>query len=252
METIGVLFAVAVIPIIIVTFLPRDRSFFEKSSVKGFGLGIYLMLVAVLIMEGVEGVGINKALLYFAMGLALSYGIGKAIKEFHHHHSKGEGADHHTKSSAARILVSDFFHNIVDGTAIIAGLSISPAVGSIAFLGVLGHQILQQIGQHILLVESGVRAKTSIFISFLISLSVFFGFLVSGHGLTSAILALSAGIVAWKVWADMTHAVWDTKMITGFMAGALILALILLSIPHAHDDEDEHLDEEDYIEEILL
>ncbi len=245
MEIILILLGVAIIPLILVSFLPKDKSFFEKSLVKGFGMGIYMMLVLVLVLEGIEEVGWNSGIMYFVVGLALSYLIGKSLKEFHHHHSNGEARHNHSKASAARILISDFFHNAVDGTAIIAGFSISPAVGSIAFLGVLGHQILQQIGQHILLVESGIQAKTSILVSLVVSLSVFLGFLVTDGGMAGALLALSAGIVAWKVWADLIQANWDKKMITGFMSGALILALILLSIPHAHHEDEEHHEEEE-------
>jgi len=242
MEIILALAGVAIIPIIVVVFLPRDRSFFEKSLVRGFGLGVYLMLVILLFYEAVEEKGAATAFGWLLGGLAVSLVIGFLFKEFHHHHSEEEKQETHSRASTWRVLVSDFAHNIVDGIAIIAGFSLGPAVGAVAFLGVLGHQIVQQVGQQILLVESGVAPKRAIFISLLIALSIFLGFLVQDIEIEAVLLALSAGIVAWKVWTDLIHLKWDKKTAAGFLAGALILAAILLSIPHEHGQEEEHLE----------
>lgn len=243
MELTLVLAGVSLIPIAVVAFLPRDRSFFEKGLVRGFGLGIYLMLVVVLLTESVENIGSIGGIAWFACGLLLSLVIGLTLKEFHHHHNKQEAQHAHDQASASRVLVSDFFHNMVDGTAIITGFAISPAVGVLSFLGILGHQILQQVGQHILLVESGIKTKKAIIISFFVSLSIFLGFLIKGSSLEAMLLALSGGIVAWKVWVDLLHLEWDKKTITGFVAGALILSIILLGIPHSHDEHEEETHE---------
>jgi len=241
MEPFFALLGVALIPILVVFFLPRERSFFEKGWVKGFGLGIYLMLVVVLLFESVEHEGAFMGLLWLVLGILISLAIGVYFKEFHHHHTEEESVHSHNLASTGRILVSDFFHNIVDGVAILAGFAISPVVGGLAFLGVLGHQILQQIGQHILLVEGGVRVAKAIIISLLVALSIFFGYFLNEGPLESILLAMSAGIVAWKVWVDLIHTSWDKKTITGFVSGALILAVILLAIPHSHGHEEgEH------------
>ncbi len=234
MQLILVLAGVSIIPIALVAFLPRKESFFAHGAVRGFGLGIYLMLVVVLFTEAVEGGGSLAGTIWLLVGLLVSFLIGLSLKEFHHHHTEEDRAHSHSRASTSRILVSDFFHNIVDGMAIITGFAISPAVGAISFLGVLGHQILQQVGQHILLVESGIEAKRALIISFFVSLSVFIAFLIEGESIEATLLALSAGIVAWKVWTDLVHATWDKKTITGFLAGALVLAIVLLSIPHGH------------------
>lgn len=242
MEIILSLLGVSLLPIAIVFFLPRENTFFNRAEVRGFGLGVYFMLVVVLLMESVEGLGSAMGLSWFGLGLIFSILIGLALKEFHHHHLKETGDRAHNKASTFRVLVSDFFHNIVDGVAIIAGFAISPVVGGISFLGILAHQILQQIGQHILLVEGGVKVARAIFISFLISLSIFLGFFLKEGSMESILLAISAGIVSWKVWVDLTHTKWENKSITGFLVGGLIFAIILLAIPHAHGDE--HSEEE--------
>ena len=238
MEIILALVGVVVLPLLVVAFLPRNKSFFEKSIVKGFGLGVYLMLVMVLFYESVENGGVNLGVTWLLVGLIFSFLIGFLFKEFHHHHSEEEKKSRHNRASTWRILISDFFHNIVDGLAIIAGFYISPTVGIIAFLGVLGHQIVQQVGQQILLVENGVNSKRALLISFFVALSIFLGFIISSS-LESMLLAFSAGIVAWTVWVDLTHMKWDKKVASGFVLGSLLLATILFSVPHQHGDQHE-------------
>ncbi len=231
---------VSIIPILVTIFLPKEKSFFEKSTVRGFGLGVYLMLVVVLLKEAVSEGGIVTSSIWFAGGFLLSLLIGLVLKEFHHHHTEEERLHSHNVTSTYRILISDFFHNIVDGIAIITGFILSPAIGMTSFLGVLGHQIIQQTGQQILLVESGTTPKKAIVISFIISLSIFLGFfLTDNESLEIIFIALSAGIVVWKVAKDLIHEKWNKKTIIGFMFGALILAITLLAVPHTHDHGHE-------------
>lgn len=226
---------VSIIPIITTLLFPKNKDFFQKHIVKGFGLGVYLMLVVLLLREAIEHSGFVNGGLLFVGGLFISLLIGVAFKEFHHHHNDEEKAHSHNKSSIWRVLISDFFHNIVDGIAIIAGFAVNVGAGITSFLGILGHQTIQQAGQQVLLVENNIKPKKAIFISFLISLSIFLSFLFKDNEtLEIMFTALSAGIVAWKVAVDMMHAKWNKKMIVGFMIGAIILALILVLIPHDH------------------
>ncbi len=226
---------VSIIPILVILAFPNNRKLFDKNAVKGFGLGVYLMLVVLLLREAIEHGGFIQAGSWFLAGLVFSVLIGVAFKEFHHHHTEEEKVHSHNKSSTWRVLVSDFFHNIVDGLAIIAGFSINFGAGITSFLGILGHQIVQQGGQQILLVENHVKPKRAVFISFLISLSIFLGFAFQENETMELIfMALASGIVAWKVGTDMIHSKWNKKMILGFMTGAILLALILVLIPHEH------------------
>jgi zinc transporter ZupT len=226
---------VSIIPIIITLLFPKDKAFFNKNGVKGFGLGVYLMLVILLLREAIENGGFVTGVGWFVGGLAFSVLIGITFKEFHHHHSEEEKNHSHNKSSTWRVLISDFFHNIVDGITIVAGFGINIGAGITSFLGILGHQIVQQGGQQVLLVESNIKPNKAIFVSFLVSLSMFLAFAFQGNETIEIIfMALSSGIVAWKVGTDMIHASWNKKMILGFMLGALILALILVLIPHEH------------------
>lgn len=232
---------VSLIPIFITILFPKNKDFFQKNAVRGFGLGVYLMLVILLLREATEHSGFAKGIIWFLLGLGISILIGVFSKEFHHHHSPEERAHRHNKASTMRILISDFFHNIVDGVAILAGFAINTGAGITSFLGILGHQTIQQAGQQVLLVEGDVKPRKAIFISFLISLSIFLGFLfVTNEILEAIFIALSSGIVAWKVGTDMIHEKWSKKFILGFMVGAIILSATLVLVPHTHGHKEEN------------
>jgi len=226
---------ISIIPTLLIMLFPQNRAFFDKSMVKGFGLGVYLMLVVLLLRESIENSSVLYTSGWFISGLMFSLFIGLVFKEFHHHHTEEDKAHSHNTSSTWRLLISDFFHNIVDGIAVIASFSINMVAGITTFAGVLGHQIIQQGGQQILLIENKIKPKNALGISFIVSLSIFLGFLFQNNTTIEVILmALSGGIVAWKVATDMIHTNWSKKMILGFMFGALMLALILVLVPHGH------------------
>lgn len=226
---------ISIIPILVALAFPKNKDFFQKHMVRGFGLGVYLMLVVLLLREAIDQSGFINGGVLFVGGLVISLLIGVAFKEFHHHHTEEERAHSHNRSSIWRVLVSDFFHNIVDGIAIIAGFTMNIGAGITSFIGILAHQTIQQAGQQVLLVENNIKPKKAIFYSFIISLSIFLSFIFQDNEILEVIFtALSAGIVAWKVAVDMMHSNWNKKMIVGFMIGAIILGLILVLVPHEH------------------
>lgn len=228
------LFLVALIPPCVTLFLPKNKAFFNQPIIRGFGLGVYGALIIMLLWEGVEHGGIVYGGIWFVVGLLLSALIGFFVKEFHHHHEPSEKAHAHSEASMFRLLVSDFFHNIVDGIALAASFATSPSIGLASFLGILGHQVIQQGGQQILLVESGMKPKRAVMISGIVSLSVFLGLISMGESFEVMFICLSAGIVLWKVWTDIRHTTWNKKTILGCVIGAVVLVFLLLLVPHEH------------------
>ncbi len=225
---------VGIIPASFIFFLPKKKIFFEKSAVKGFGLGVYTALIFVLLRESFEHGGFYIGILGLVIGLFISLVISFSFKEFHHHHE--EGVNHtHSKSSAIKILVSDFFHNIVDGIAIISGFAINNTIGFASLVGVLGHQIIQQSGQQILLTSEGVKPKKAIIISFIVSLSVFFALFIKNNiSIESILMALSAGVILFKILVDIKETKWVKSSLVGFIFGFAILIVSLFLIPHTH------------------
>jgi hypothetical protein len=226
------LFIAGIVPAILVFILPKKASFFHKEEIKGFALGVYLALVLILLYEAIEIDGLSRGVGWFSVGLLGSFFLGMIIKEFHHHHGESEARHVHTKSSTIRLFISDVFHNVVDGIALSAG-------GFVAMFGILGHQTIQQFGQQILLVEGGVKPYRALFISLVISLSIFTTLFISGDfgsTIEPVFIALSAGVISWKVFEDFFHVKYTKKFFSGFLVGAVILSASLLIVPHEHGD----------------
>jgi zinc transporter ZupT len=228
------LLAVGVLPVVWLYLLPIKPEFFKKPIVKGFGLGVYSALVFVLLKESFEHADLIIAGGGLLLGFLISFFIGYYFKEFHHHHGIEEHHVH-SKVSAVKILISDFLHNIVDGIAIVSGFAINNTVGITSIVGVLGHQIIQQSGQQVLLVEEGLKPKKALFVSFLISLSVFIAlFIGQGEVLESSLMAVSAGVILFKILTDIKENKWTKYSVIGFIIGFVLLLGSLLVIPHTH------------------
>ncbi len=233
------LFLAGILPALLVFFLPKNPSFFQKDWVRGFAIGVYLALIVLLVRESLADSGLQGTITWYGAGLLGSFFIGLFVKEFHHHHSESESKHIHNKTSTIRIFISDLFHNAVDGIAVSAG-------GFVAMFGILGHQTIQQFGQQVLLVESGIKPIRALFFSIFISLSIFTTLFISGDAgevVEPILIAVSAGIVSWKVFQDLSHAKYTKNYILGFLLGAFLLTMSLVLVPHTHGGEDDHHDE---------
>lgn len=80
----------------------------------------------------------------------------------HSHHYEGDGHDHahgHDKHEAGRagwmILVGDGLHNFTDGILIAAAFLANPNLGIITGLAIIAHEIPQEIGDFIVLLNAG-------------------------------------------------------------------------------------------------
>lgn len=226
---------VVVVPFLFVLFLPKNSLFFQKKSIAGFGLGVYTALILLLLKEGVEHTVVATSI-WFGVGFLISVLIGMLFKGFHHHHSDADLEKHnHSKIDSIKILLSDFFHNIVDGISLISAFATGGATGITSLFGILGHQTIQQAGQQVLLVDTGISTKKALSISFSVSLSIFLGFIFYGNEIIENIfISLSAGIILWKVITDIKEMKWTKEGVFGFMIGGMLLTASLLLFPHTH------------------
>lgn len=90
-----------------------------------------------------------------------------------------EGEHHGPHPAGAMILVGDAFHNFVDGVVIATAFSSSVSLGVLTSLAVVAHEIPQELGDFVILVESGWRRWTAYWANFLSSLATFAGALVA-------------------------------------------------------------------------
>ncbi len=156
-----------------------------------------------------HGFGLNISL-YILLGIIVFFVLEKFIHWHHCHHShEGEQHEHHIKPLALNNLVSDFFHNFLDGVIIAGSYAISIPLGFATTLAVIFHEIPQEIGDFGLLIYAGLSKAKALLFNFFSSLSALLGavfalILISGvDKIELFLIPLTAGHFIYIASADV-------------------------------------------------
>jgi len=103
----------------------------------------------------------------------------------HSHHHEGDGHHHHhghDREEAGRsgltILVGDTFHNFADGIVIAAAFLANPHIGIVTALAIAAHEIPQEVGDFIVLLNAGFSKARAFAFNLLSSVAAIIGGLV--------------------------------------------------------------------------
>ena len=104
-------------------------------------------------------------------GLLFFWLLEKAELYRHVHHHEGDGHDHHHHFDAQQagrggfsVLVGDTVHNFCDGVIIAAAFLADPGLGLVTSLAIMAHEIPQEAGDYIVLLNAGFsRGKALLF-----------------------------------------------------------------------------------------
>jgi len=95
-------------------------------------------------------------------GLLFFFLLEKAELYRHAHHHEGDGHGHHHHFDAEQagrggfsVLVGDSIHNFCDGIIIAAAFLVSPELGATTSLAIILHEIPQEVGDTIVLINAG-------------------------------------------------------------------------------------------------
>ena len=115
-------------------------------------------------------------------GLLAFFLLEKTAILRHSHHHEGDGHAHahgHDAHEAGRagwmILVGDGLHNFTDGILIAAAFLANPNLGLVTGLAIIAHEIPQEIGDFIVLLNAGFSRKRAYFYNMICSLMAVFG-----------------------------------------------------------------------------
>ncbi|MEI9966600.1 MAG: ZIP family metal transporter [Candidatus Moraniibacteriota bacterium] len=113
--------------------------------------------------------------LLIIVGIVLFFLLEKAL-HWHHHGEDADASGIHPVGKL--VLLSDVFHNLLDGIIIAAAFMASVPVGIATTFAVILHEIPQEIGDFAVLIYSGFTRKRALFVNFLTALSAFAGALI--------------------------------------------------------------------------
>ncbi len=103
-------------------------------------------------------------------GLLFFWLLEKAELYRHDHHHEGDGHDHHHHFDAQRagrgglsVLVGDSVHNFCDGVIIATAFLADPALGLVTALAIMAHEIPQEAGDYIVLLNAGFSRRKALY-----------------------------------------------------------------------------------------
>jgi zinc and cadmium transporter len=167
----------------------------------------------------------------------------------HSHHHEGDGHDHHHGHDAEvagrsgwMILVGDGLHNFVDGVLIAAAFMVDYQVGIFTAIAIIAHEIPQEIGDFIVLLNAGFSRARALFYNLICGLSAVLGgvlayfFLEKAQGAMPYLLVIASSSFIYIAVSDLIpqmhrrpHWVESLRqiMLIGFGVGFVILLSLL-------------------------
>ena len=162
--------------------------------------------------------GVNPQLLFATLlaGLLGFFLLEKIALLRHSHHHEGDGHNHHHGHDAEvagrsgwMILVGDGLHNFVDGVLIAAAFMADYQVGLFTAIAIIAHEIPQEIGDFIVLLNAGFSRARALLYNFICGLSAVVGgvlayfFLERAHAAMPYLLVLASSSFIYIAVSDL-------------------------------------------------
>jgi zinc and cadmium transporter len=188
------------------------------------------------------------------LGLIGFFALEKLSVLRHSHHHEGDGHDHHHGHDRAEagpggllILVGDGIHNFADGVMVAAAFVADPALGWLATLAIAAHEVPQEMGDFIILVNAGYTRGRALFFNVLSGIAAVAGGVIGYFTLSATqqllpyVLVLAAASFIYVALADLIPDMHRETRRRGewfwqfalMMAGVAVIALSTAGL-HAH------------------
>jgi zinc and cadmium transporter len=188
-------------------------------------------------------------------GLLFFFLLEKAELYRHDHHHEGDDPHHHhahgfDAEQAGRggwsVLVGDSIHNFCDGVIIAAAFLTSPQLGIVTALAIVAHEIPQEVGDYIVLLNAGFGRAKALWFNALSGLAAVLGgvvgYFVVGpwEALFPYLLVVAASSFIYVALADLMPqlqrrlALRETASQLGWMLGGLGLVPMAMLLVKSH------------------
>ncbi len=149
-----------------------------------FSVGVLLSVALLHTLPEAFEAGANTHSLFALLlgGLLAFFMLEKLALIRHNHHHEHDGHDHpagHDAHEAGRgglaVLVGDGLHNFCDGILIAAAFLADPTLGVLTALSIAAHEIPQELGDFIILVNAGFTRRRALLFNVMSSLMAVLG-----------------------------------------------------------------------------
>ena len=168
----------------------------------------------------------------------------------HSHHHEGDGHHHHhghDREEAGRsgltILVGDTFHNFADGIVIAAAFLADPHIGLVTALAIAAHEIPQEVGDFIVLLNAGFSKARAFAFNLLSSLAAILGGIVGYFlldqltGWIPYVLVIASSSFVYIAVSDLMPQMQRRATVRESIPQVLLIGLgvvIVLLLTHGH------------------
>jgi len=170
------------------------------------------------------------------------------LRHSHHHEGDGHGHHHgHDAEVAGRsgwmILVGDGLHNFVDGVLIAAAFMADYQVGIFTAIAIIAHEIPQEIGDFIVLLNAGFSRTRALFYKLICGLSAVLGgvlayfFLEKAQGAMPYLLVIASSSFIYIAVSDLIPQMhrrphWAESLRQTILIACGVGVVVLLSLLH--------------------
>lgn len=160
----------------------------------------------------------------------------------HTHECEAHGAEghHHIAPAGTLIVIGDAIHNLVDGVLIAAAFLTDTHLGIVTALAVAAHEIPQELGDFVVLLNSGYSRARALFLNVVSTLGTVVGgvvayfALVQIQGAVPYILAIAAASFIYVAVADLIPSLHKRTQLHATAQQGLLIAAGVVVIYLAH------------------
>jgi zinc and cadmium transporter len=182
--------------------------------------------------------------------IVIFFFIEKGFNSFHHHHEEDMVEGKNT-TQGWMFVISDVFHNFIDGIALGSAFLISPSTGLVATIALISHDIPLEVGEFGVQIRSGFSTRQTILRNIISSLTLLVGsllvFLV-GDSIGIPYGYLYGGIAGFFIYIALSdiiptiHSSETTRfgLRTVFFVVGIIFGTTVTSIAHDYIETPEN------------
>ena len=192
-----------------------------------FSAGVLLGAAFLELLPHAFGFGIDSHNLFMALlgGLLFFFLLEKFAlwRHSHHHEHDGHGHEHgfdahEAGKSGLLILVGDSLHNFADGILIAAAFLADPWLGFITTLGIIAHEVPQEAGDFIVLLNAGYTRTRAL-----------------AYNALAGMASVAGGLIGYLALARVEHAI---PYVIVLSASSFIYIAVADLIPWMHRRSD--------------
>jgi zinc and cadmium transporter len=195
--------------------------------------------------------GAHELFLTLLGGLLFFFLLEKAELYRHTHHHEGDGHNHHHNFDELQagqggwsVLVGDSIHNFCDGIIIAAAFLTDVQLGIVTSLAIIAHEIPQEVGDYIVLLNAGLSRGRALLYNALSGLAAVIGgvlgYFVVGpwESLFPYLLVVAASSFIYVAVADLIPqlqqrmSLADTAAQLAWLAAGMALIVIVVRAVH--------------------